>query len=76
MSALITSGVVRIRVSAVIQAIGCSRVLLVLVAIGETVILLTLSLHLYRNTYYREKGAQQNDRSLADGAGSGANAVG
>ena len=34
--------------------------------VGETVILLTSPLHLYRNTCYRKMGVQQND-SLADG---------
>ena len=32
-------------------------------AVGETVILLTLSLHPYRNNHQRQRGGQQNDKS-------------
>ena len=37
------------------------------IAIGETVILLTLSLHRYWTIYERERGLQQNDRTLVNG---------
>ena len=39
-------------------------------AVGESGNSLTAPLHPYSNTYSRERGVQQNDRSLADGAGS------